>query len=168
MLNLCQRVLNHKLRKEWMTEQVYSVVFEYYILCCIYISYDLYVILLVPTYPAIALKCNVTLSELSLWGCNLVDEAICELCGGLKPCKLKILDLRYNPFGEQGAKSLAVVIKINSTLKKLAMYGCDNISSLGIEYLMNAMTFNSTLNILTVPDKYRHTVLQNYRVRNDM
>ena len=74
-----------------------------------------------------------------------MDEAICELCGGLKWCRLKTLDLRYNPFGEQGAKRLADVIKYNTTLEKLDVYNCTKISDGGVQYLMHAMRSNTTL-----------------------
>ena len=90
--------------------------------------------------------------------CGLEDEAICELCGGLKWCRLKRLYLWNNPFGEQGAKSLADVIKDNPTLGKLAMYDCDQISDGGVQYLMDAMRSNTTLKILTLSDTYKHLV----------
>ena len=90
--------------------------------------------------------------------CGLEDKAICELCGGLKLCRLKTLNLELNPFGEQGAKSLADVIKDNTTLEKLCMYGCDDISDGGMQYLMDAMRSNTTLKILTLSLKYKHLV----------
>ena len=93
-----------------------------------------------------------------MWECGLEDEAICELCGGLKWCRLKALDLWYNPFGEQGAKSLADVIKDNPTLEKLGMIGCNNLSDGGVQYLMDAMRSNTTLKMLTLSDKYKHLV----------
>ena len=108
------------------------------------------IIIIIGTYPATALKHNTTLSELRLEECGLEDEAICELCGGLKWCKLKTLNLRYNPFGEQGAKSLADVIKDNPTLEELYMLGCDKISGGGLRYLMDAMRSNTTLKRLTL------------------
>ena len=100
------------------------------------------------------LKHNTTLSELWLWGCGLGDEAICKLCGGLKQCKLKRLDLDNNPFGEQGVKSLADVIKDNSTLERLAMDRCGKISDGGLQYLMDAMMSNTTLKI-TLSNEYK-------------
>ena len=81
-------------------------------------------------------------------GCGLEDEAICELCGGLKWCRLKTLNLYDNPFGEQGAKSLADVIKDSPTLEKLYMHRCDKISDGGVQYLIDAMRSNTTLKIL--------------------
>ena len=119
-----------------------------------YLLYDFITI----GYPATAIKHNTTLSELRLWRCGLEDEAICELCGGLKWCRLKTLDLGGNPFGEQRAKSLADVIKDNPTLEKLAMYGCDKISDGGVEYLMDTMRSNTTLKMLALSDKYEHLV----------
>ena len=90
--------------------------------------------------------------------CGLEDEAICELCGGLKWCRLKTLDLGNNPFGEQGAKSLADVIKDNPTLEKLGMYGCNKISDGGVQYLLDAMRSNTTLKMLTLSYEYKHLV----------
>ena len=87
-----------------------------------------------------------------------MDEAICKLCGGLKWCRLKTLDLGYNPFGEQGAKSLADVIKDKLTLKELGMLGCHKISHGGVQYLMDATRSNTTLKILTLSIKYTHLV----------
>ena len=93
-----------------------------------------------------------------MWECGLEDEAICELCGGLKWCRLKTLRLWGNPFGEQGAKSLADFIKDNPTLENLDMHGCDEISDGGVQYLMDAMRSNTTLKMLTLSDKYKHLV----------
>ena len=90
--------------------------------------------------------------------CGLEDEAICELCGGLKCCRLKTLNLSNNPFGEQGAKSLADVIKDNPTLEKLGLYRCDKISDGGVQYLMDAMRSNTTLKMLTLSYQYKHLV----------
>ena len=90
--------------------------------------------------------------------CGLEDEAICELCGGLKWCRLKTLYLGYNPFGKQGAKSLADVIKDNTALEWLGMYGCDKISDGGMRYLMDAMRSNTTLKILTLSYEYKRLV----------
>ena len=109
-----------------------------------------------PHFPANLLKHNTSLSEPSLWKCDLGDEAICELCGGLKQCKLKMLDLGGNPFGEQGARSLADVIKDNPTLERLSMYGCDGISDGGVQYLMDAMMSNTTLEKISLSKKYMY------------
>ena len=103
------------------------------------------------------LKHNTTLSKLKLWKCGLGDEAIFELCGGLKQCKLKVLDIEGNPFGQQGARSLASVIKDNPIMEWLAMHKCDGISDGGVKYLMDAMMSNTTLK-MTLSDKYRHLV----------
>ena len=87
-----------------------------------------------------------------------MDEAICELCDVLKWGRLKTLDLRDNPFGEQGAKSLADVIEDNPTLEELEIWGCDKISDGVMQYLMDAMRSNTTLKILTLSLKYKHLV----------
>ena len=71
---------------------------------------------------------------------------------------LKALNLSYNPFGEQEAKSLADVMKNNETLEKLEMYGCNKISHSGVQYLMDAMMSNTTLKMLTLPVKYKRSV----------
>ena len=128
--------------------------------CVCTCSYDyLYlVIIIIGTYPATVLKHNTTLSELRLWGCGLEDEAIYELCGGLKWYRVKTLYLEGNPFGEQGAKSLADVIKDNTTLEELGMNGCGNVSYGGMQYLMGAMKSNTTLKMLTLYDKHKHLV----------
>ena len=99
-----------------------------------------------------------------------MDEAICELCAGLMWCRLKTLNLQTNPFGEQGAKSLADVIKNNPTLEKLDMFGCDKISDGGVQYLMDAMRSNTTLKMLTLSDKYSHVIPPELvtRVRTDV
>ena len=60
-----------------------------------------------------------------------------------------------NPLGEQGAKSLADVIKDNPTLERLGI--CDGISNGGVQYLMDAMMSTTTLK-MTLSDKYRHLV----------
>ena len=122
-----------------------------------------------PHFPANFLKHNTSLSELGLWECGLGDEAICELCGGLKQCKLKKLNLEDNPFGEKGARSLADVIKDNPTLKRLGMDDCGGISDGGVQYLMDAMMSNTTLEMISLSDKYRHLVphILDHRVKCD-
>ena len=101
--------------------------------------------------------------------CGLGDEAICELCGGLKQCKLKKLNLEKNPFREQGARNLADVIKDNPTLERLDMHGCDGISDGGVQYLMDAMMFNTSLEMIILSKKYRHLVphILDHRVMYD-
>ena len=141
-----------------------------YFLCCRFIKCYLLYDFITIGYPATAIKHNTTLSELRLRGCGLEDDAICELCGGLKWCRLKTLGLQFNGFGDQGAKSLADVIKDNTTLEKLGMFGCNNISDGVVQYLMDAMRSNTTLKILTLSYKYKHLVPLELvsRVRSDI
>ena len=83
------------------------------LLCCVDHVYKqctqgVLVLLVILTCAAHVLKQNTTLSELRLWLCGLRDEAICELCSGLKWCKLKKLDLGANRIRDQGAKGLQI------------------------------------------------------------
>eukprot|EP00731_Ephydatia_muelleri_P036521 Em0270g1a len=94
---------------------------------------------------------NTTLSELWLRECGLKDEAICELCGGLKWCRLKILVLNGNPFGDQGAKGLADVLKDHPTLEALYVWGCEEMSDDGVQHLMDAMMSNTRVKKLGLP-----------------
>ena len=98
------------------------------------------VLLVILICAAHALKHNTTLSELRLRVCGLSDEAICELCGGLKWCKLKKLNLSFNQFGDQGAKGLADMLKDHPTLEELDVKGC---AYDGVQYLMDAMMSNT-------------------------
>ena len=118
------------------------------------------VLLVILICAAHVLKHNTTLSELSLGVCGLRDEAICELCGGLKWCKLKKLDLGVNQFGDQGAKVLADVLKDHPTLEELNVDGCREMSDDSVQYLMDAMMSNTRMRMLVLPDKYRHLVPQ--------
>ena len=115
------------------------------------------------------LKHNKTLSHLRLWECGLSDEAIVELCDGLKCSNLKILDLQSNPFGDQGAKHLADLLRDHSTLEKLGVRGCDQMSGCGVQHLMDAMRSNTRVEMLTLSDKYRHLVPQEleHRIKFD-
>eukprot|EP00731_Ephydatia_muelleri_P004512 Em0002g688a len=97
---------------------------------------------------------NTTLSELWLEECGLRDEAICELCGGLKWCKLKLLDLTDNPFGDQGAKGLADVLKDHPTLEELWMWRCKEMSDDGVQHLMDATMSNTRVKKLVLSSKY--------------
>eukprot|EP00731_Ephydatia_muelleri_P004597 Em0002g773a len=106
-----------------------------------------------------ALKHNATLSELMLEECGLSDEAICELCGGLKWCKLKKVDLGYNRFGDQGAKGLADVLQDHSTLEELDVRSCDKMSDDGVQYLMDATMSNTRVKMLKLDEKYRHLIV---------
>ena len=106
-----------------------------------------------------ALKNNTTLSMLRLGWCGLRDEAICELCGGLKWCKLKKLDLRFNRFGDLGAKGLADVLKDHPTLEELDVMGCKEVSDDGVQYLMDAMMSNARVKMLTLDEKYKHLIV---------
>ena len=117
------------------------------------------VLLVILICAAHALKHNTTLSELRLEGCGLSDEAICELCGGLKWCKLKKLDLLDNPFGVQGAKGLANVLKDHPTLEELDVGECREMSDDGVQYLMDAMMFNTRVKMLRLDEKYKHLIV---------
>ena len=111
------------------------------------------VLLVILICAAHALKHNTTLSELWLWGCSLRDEAICELCGGLKWCRLKILGLVENPLRDQGAKGLADVLKDHPTLEELHLWKCEKMSDDVVQQLMDAMMSNTRVK-LTLPNKY--------------
>ena len=117
------------------------------------------VLLVILICAAHALKHNTTLSELQLEWCCLSDEAICELCGGLKWCKLKKLDLRYNPFGDQGAKGLADMLKDHPTLEELDVEECVEMSYDGMQYLVDAMMSNTRVKMLTLDNKYKHLIV---------
>ena len=106
------------------------------------------------------LKHNTTLSHLWLWGCGLRDEAISELCGGLKLCKLKTLKLWDNPFGDQGTKGLAEILKDHPTLEELDVRGCKEMSDDGVQHLMDATMSDTRVKMLRVSEKYRHLVPQ--------
>ena len=117
------------------------------------------VLLVILICAAHALKHNTTLSELRLRGCGLRDEAICELCGGLKWCKLKKLDLVANPFGDQGAKGLADVLQHHPTLEELVVDKCYRMSYDGMQYLMDAMMSNTRVKMLRLDMKYKHLIV---------
>ena len=106
------------------------------------------------------LKHNKTLSHLKLYKCGLSDEAIVELCDGLKCSNLKILNLEGNPFGDQGAKHLADVLRDHSTLEKLGVWGCDKMSGCGVQHLVDFMRSNTRVEMLSLSDEYRHLVPQ--------
>ena len=116
------------------------------------------VLLVILICAAHALKHNTTLSELRLGKCHLKDEAICELCGGLKWCKLKKLNLFNNTFGDQGAKGLADMLRDHPTLEELDVYGCEEISDDGVQYLMDAMMSKTRVKMLTLDKKYKHLI----------
>ena len=116
--------------------------------------YAMLVLLVILICAAHALKHNTTLSELLLWKCGLRDEAVCELCGGLKWCRLKLLDLYGNPFGDHGAKGLADVLKDHPTLEELRVYGCTEMSDDDVQHLMDAMMSNTRVKKLLLPSKY--------------
>ena len=116
--------------------------------------YAMLVLLVILICAAHVLKHNTTLSKLRLDECGLRDEAICELCGGLKWCCLKILGLTDNPFGDQGAKGLADVLKDHPTLEELWVWGCEEMSDDGMQHLMDAMMSNTRVKKLGLPRKY--------------
>ena len=117
------------------------------------------VLLVILICAAHALKHNTTLSELRLWTCGLRDQAICELCCGLKWCKLKKLDISYNRCGDQGAKGLADVLKDHPTLEELKLIECEEISDDGVQYLMDAMMSNTRVKMLKLDKKYKHLIV---------
>ena len=117
------------------------------------------VLLVILICAAHALKHNTTLSELWLWRCGLSDEAICELCGGLKWCKLKKLDLSYNRFGDQGAKGLADVLKDHPTLEELDVRRYVERSDDGVQYLVDATMSNTRVKMLTLNEKYKQLIV---------
>ena len=117
------------------------------------------VLLVILICAAYALKHNTTLSELRLRVCGLSDEAICELCGGLKWCKLKILDLGANLIGDLGAKGLADMLKDHPTLEELEVWGCEEMSGDSVKYLMDAMMSNTRVKMLRLDKKYKHLIV---------
>ena len=121
--------------------------------------YAMLVLLVILICAAHALKHNTTLSKLRLVECGLRDEAICELCGGLKWCRLKLLNLYGNPFGDQGAKGLADVLKDHPTLEELRVWGCKEMSDDGVQHLMDAMMSNTRVKMLVLPRKYNGLTL---------
>eukprot|EP00731_Ephydatia_muelleri_P004485 Em0002g661a len=68
-------------------------------------------------------------------------------------CKLKKLDLSYNPFGDQGAKGLADVLNDHPTLEELRVWGCEEMSGDGVQYLMDAIMSNTKVKMLTLDEK---------------
>ena len=116
--------------------------------------YAMLVLLVILICAAHVLKNNTTLSELWLDECGLWDEPICELCGGLKWCRLKKLDLLCNPFGDQGAKGLADVLKDHPTLEELNVWGYEEMSDDGVQHLMDAMMSNTRVKKLGLSSKY--------------
>ena len=117
------------------------------------------VLLVILICAAHALKHNTTLSVLELGWCGLRDEAICGLCGGLKWCKLKKLDLVANLFGDRGAKGLADMLKDHPKLEELNVHGCDKMSGDGVQYLMDAMKSNTRVKMLILDWKYEHLIV---------
>ena len=116
------------------------------------------VLLVIHIFAAHVLKHNKTLSHLWLKSCGLTDDAIFELCGRLKWCKLKTLNLDGNPFGDKGAKDLADVFKDHPTLEELDVEGCEEMTLVGVQHLKNAMS-NTRMKIL-LSDKYKNLVPQ--------
>ena len=121
--------------------------------------YAMLVLLVILICAAHVLKHNTTLSKLRLQECGLRDEAICELCGGLKWCRLKVLTLIDNPFGDQGAKGLANVLKDHPTLEELDVRGCNEMSDDGVQHLMDAMMSNTRVKKLGLPRKYSRLIV---------
>uniref|UniRef100_A0A6B2KXZ3 SAM domain-containing protein n=1 Tax=Arcella intermedia TaxID=1963864 RepID=A0A6B2KXZ3_9EUKA len=73
------------------------------------------------------LLCNTTLTKLSLWGNNLLNnEGISELSRGLEHnmC-LHTLNIRAAQIGVAGASSVVQMLKINTTLLKLEIVSCN-------------------------------------------
>ena len=121
--------------------------------------YAMLVLLVILICAAHVLKHNTTLSYLWLRGCGLRDEAISELCGGLMWCRLKLLSVFGNPFGDQGAKGLADVLKDHPTLEELNVMRCEEMSDDGVQHLMDATMSNTRVKKLGLPSKYNgHTV----------
>ena len=116
--------------------------------------YAMLVLLVILICAAHVLKHNTTLSKLGLLVCGLRDEAICELCGGLKWCRLKLLGLAGNSFGDQGAKGIADVLKDHPTLEALYLWRCEEMSDDGVQHLMDAMMSNTRVKELVLPSKY--------------
>ena len=126
------------------------------------------VLLVILICAAHLLNHNTTLSHLRLWWCGLKDEAIVELCGGLKWCILKTLNVGYNPFGDQGAKALADVVKDHPTLEEFFLWQYVEMSGDGVKCLVYAMMSNTRVKTLGLDDKYKHLVPQELVGRIDL
>jgi len=89
-----------------------------------------------------------SLEKLSVIDCNIDSEGACHLA---QNTTLRDLNLSHNPFGREGAISLAGILHTNISLQILALSDCTPPGEKGTHKLLNAMTINSTVQHLILP-----------------
>ena len=94
-------------------------------------------------------NCNID----SEWACHLA-QALCE------NTTLRDLNLSHNPFGREGAISLAGILHTNTSLQILVLSDCAPLGEKGTHKLLNAITINSTVQHLILPKECEEKFLK--------
>ena len=69
---------------------------------------------------ALVLEKTCSLTELSLFGCNIGEDGACQLARAIRTnSTLKMLVLIDNPLGEEGVKKLVENLAHNTTIEEL-------------------------------------------------
>ena len=76
------------------------------------------------------------------------SQALCE------NNTLRNLNMSHNPFGREGAISLAGMLHTNTSLQILALSDCAPLGGKGTHELLNAMTINIHCTHLILPKEY--------------
>ena len=120
-----------------------------------------------------ALHHNSTLNSLYLNGNNIGDDGAVALAEALHHnSTLNSLYLNGNNIGDDGAVALAEALRHNSTVNSLDLSGSnDNIGEKGTHQLVQALTVNKSIDILTLPltcEKYAKQYIQYYFVKKKL
>ena len=106
-----------------------------------------------------ALRCSSRLRELRLAGCDVSAHACGLLAAALAPSHLELLDLASNPFGDEGAWSLAWALADGcEALRSLYLANCE-VGVDGADELLDALNTNCRLATLDlrgnrIPEKH--------------
>ena len=107
---------------------------------------------------ASVLRTNHTLVFLDLALCKIDSDGACQLASAL--CTndtLRILNLKLNPIGVKGATAFAEMLLKNKSLKVLDLRD-DSIGEEGTQKLIDSLTYNTTVEQLRLPIKYRLSI----------
>ena len=115
---------------------------------------------------------NIIFSNIDFFGSNIGDDGAVALAEALRHnSTLNSLNLYGNNIGDAGAVALAKALHHNSTLNSLGLNSNNNIGEKGTHQLVQALTVNKSIDILTLPltcEKYAKQYIHYYFVKKKL
>ena len=97
------------------------------------------------------LKITTGLKRIYMSGYSVGDEGCELLCRALREnSTVSVLDLSYNKISNIGAKHVADMLKVNTTLDVLYLYRNHLIDEVGFKYITDAIRHNSSVTYMQI------------------